>query len=53
VAEDDPVRRIPLTVSVGAAALSGEELNVQHLIDRADAALLEAKRTGRDRTVVM
>jgi diguanylate cyclase (GGDEF)-like protein len=49
---DDPSRRIPLTVSVGAAALSGEDLDAQRLIDLADEALLEAKRTGRDRTVV-
>jgi diguanylate cyclase (GGDEF)-like protein len=43
--------RYPLTLSVGIAALSpGEEARVW--IERADKALYQAKRDGRDRTVV-
>jgi diguanylate cyclase len=43
--------RYPLTLSVGIAALSpGEE--ARQWIDRADKALYQAKRDGRDRIVV-
>ena len=41
-----------LTMSVGVASASGEELRYEELFRSADAALLEAKREGRDRVVV-
>lgn len=41
----------PLTVSVGVATLDRESLSVDELVERADAALYEAKRGGRDRVV--
>lgn len=40
-------QRIPITVSAGAAAWSGE--TADELIERADAALYEAKAAGRNR----
>ena len=52
VGSDDAAARIPLTVSVGGAAQAGSALDAQQLIERADAALLQAKRTGRNKTVV-
>jgi diguanylate cyclase (GGDEF)-like protein len=42
-------KTIPVTVSVGIAAAGREELGVAALIERADEALYQAKRTGRDR----
>jgi diguanylate cyclase (GGDEF)-like protein len=39
------------TCSAGIAAWDGEELATE-LLDRADRALYEAKRSGRDRTVL-
>jgi diguanylate cyclase len=48
---DREVGRYPLTLSVGIAALSpGEEARAW--IDRADKALYQAKRDGRDRMVI-
>ena len=43
-----------LTVSVGVAAThpDGSDVDVTSLIARADAAMYEAKRLGRDRVVV-
>ena len=41
-----------LTMSVGVASASGEELRYEELFRSADAALLQAKREGRDRVVV-
>jgi PleD family two-component response regulator len=38
------------TVSVGVACWDGEE-SAENLIGRADAALYEAKRLGRDRLI--
>lgn len=43
---------LPLTVSVGCAALAGDQLDPQVLIRAADAALYEAKRAGKNRVVV-
>jgi diguanylate cyclase (GGDEF)-like protein len=43
---------IPVTVSVGVAAAGRSELGVADLIKRADDALYQAKRTGRDRCSV-
>lgn len=42
---------VPVTVSAGAAVWDGHE-TPQELLARADAQLLQAKREGRDRTVV-
>lgn len=40
---------VPLTVSIGIATLKDEDANLEMLMDRADQALYEAKRTGRDK----
>jgi len=42
-------KTIPVTVSVGVAAAGPAELGVTALIERADDALYQAKRAGRDR----
>jgi diguanylate cyclase (GGDEF)-like protein len=42
---------IPLTVSVGVAAVDCDRRNPADLIAAADAALYQAKRTGKNRTV--
>jgi diguanylate cyclase (GGDEF)-like protein len=41
-----------LTMSVGVASAAGEELRYEELFRVADAALLQAKREGRDRVIV-
>jgi diguanylate cyclase (GGDEF)-like protein/PAS domain S-box-containing protein len=41
-----------LTVSIGVATIRDEDRSVETLIDRADQALLDAKRTGRDKVCV-
>jgi diguanylate cyclase (GGDEF)-like protein len=41
-----------LTMSVGVATASGEDLRYEELFRVADAALLQAKREGRDRVIV-
>ncbi|MDQ3160904.1 MAG: GGDEF domain-containing protein, partial [Pseudomonadota bacterium] len=43
---------IPTTVSIGAAFARGGEETRESLWERADLALLEAKRTGRNRVVI-
>ena len=43
---------LALTVSVGVTAAQPGERDVAALLRRADAALYEAKRTGRNRVVV-
>jgi diguanylate cyclase (GGDEF)-like protein len=45
-------KTIPVTVSVGVAAAGPAELGVTAFIERADNALYEAKRGGRDRCIV-
>ncbi len=42
---------LPVTISIGVAAASGEDVSYESLFRAADAALYEAKRTGRDRVV--
>lgn len=42
-------RTIPVTVSIGAAAATGKEQDGEALIQAADAALYEAKKSGRNR----
>jgi two-component system cell cycle response regulator len=46
-----PIQRIPVTVSIGAAAWEGEPAEL--LIERADQALYAAKAAGRDRAVAL
>jgi diguanylate cyclase (GGDEF)-like protein len=43
---------IPVTLSVGVANLNGTTKDGQALMQAADAALYEAKRSGRNRVVV-
>ena len=45
-------KTIPVTVSIGVAEAGPAELGVTGLIDRADDALYQAKREGRDRCSV-
>ena len=42
-------KTIPVRVSVGVAAAGPAELGVTALIERADAAMYQAKRAGKDR----
>lgn len=39
----------PITVSIGVATAHGEDIDLESLLQRADQALYEAKRTGRDK----
>ena len=43
---------IQITVSLGLASFDKSDVNIDVLLNRADQALYEAKRTGRNRTVV-
>ena len=45
-------KTIPVTVSIGVAEASPTELGVTGFIERADSALYQAKRAGRDRCTV-
>jgi diguanylate cyclase (GGDEF)-like protein len=42
---------LPVTISIGVAAATGDDVAYESLFRAADAALYEAKRTGRDRVV--
>ena len=44
-------RNIPLTISIGIAALAGKDDNAAGVLKRADQALYRAKRDGRNRVV--
>jgi two-component system, cell cycle response regulator len=44
-------RTVPVTISIGIAALRGKDDNAAGLIKRADQALYRAKRDGRNRVV--
>ncbi|HXY39672.1 MAG TPA: diguanylate cyclase [Vicinamibacteria bacterium] len=44
-------RRLPLEVSVGVATMGAEDEHIDALLHRADEALYEAKREGRNRVV--
>ena len=44
-------RSIPVTLSIGIAALRGQDDTAASLIKRADRALYRAKRDGRNRVV--
>ncbi|MDX6570903.1 MAG: hypothetical protein QOC86_59 [Gaiellales bacterium] len=46
------IGEIPITVSVGAATSDGREHSLDPLVDAADAALLAAKRAGKNRIVI-
>ncbi len=48
VVRDTPFRDVPLTVSAGAAVFPHHGLSASVLLSRADEALYEAKRGGRD-----
>lgn len=48
----EPVADIALTISLGVAASGRGGFDYSETFDRADAALFEAKRNGRDRVVV-
>lgn len=42
---------VHVSISIGVSSIAGGTPDLDHLIDRADACLYEAKRTGRNRVV--
>jgi diguanylate cyclase (GGDEF)-like protein len=46
------VRAVPVTMSAGVACYPDHAASIEELIGQADAALYQAKRSGRDRTVL-
>ena len=49
---DERGARVSTTVSIGAASCPDDAINVQDLIDKADAALYQSKNQGRNRTTL-
>lgn len=49
---EDHVKPIHFTVSIGLAALSDRDKTIDSLLKRADQALYEAKRTGRNKVCI-
>ena len=47
-----PGMSVGLTVSIGIATARQEDVDIESLLSRADQALFEAKRTGRDKVCV-
>lgn len=45
-------QRLPLTVSMGVAVVQPEDHTIDAVVQRADAALYEAKRAGKDRVML-
>ena len=45
-------RTVPVTASIGVASAASAEMDVTSLIERADEALYQAKRSGRNRFCV-
>jgi two-component system cell cycle response regulator len=44
-------RTVPVTISIGIAAMRGKDDNAANILKRADQALYQAKRDGRNRVV--
>ena len=51
--DDESAGRVRLTISVGVASLDGESRELTDLLAAADAALYQAKETGRNKTQVI
>jgi diguanylate cyclase (GGDEF)-like protein len=49
---DERGARVSTTVSIGVASCPDDAINVQDLIDKADAALYQSKNQGRNRTTL-
>jgi len=44
---------IPLTVSIGGTTVTSSDQNAEIIFKRVDKALYEAKRTGRNKLVIL
>jgi diguanylate cyclase (GGDEF)-like protein len=51
-AYENPHLRIPVSISIGVSAMLDEDESYQEILVRADQALLQAKRNGRNQVVV-
>jgi len=49
---DDGTQPLPLTVSIGVAAIAPSDTGFEHLLSRADQALYRAKAEGRNRVAL-